>query len=87
MGKSLNKKEIEENETGLAFTQNRLFSSSFFVSLSFDGYLQLRDVLVLFLGFCRSLATFERINCYICFHYVYVLISSLLALFLCLFTW
>ena len=39
-----------------AITQNRLFSSSFFVSLSFDDFLPLRDVLVLFLGFLRSLA-------------------------------
>ena len=47
-GKSLNKKGIEEENMG-AFTQNRLFTSSFFVSLSFDGFLSLRDALVYFL--------------------------------------
>ena len=61
-GKSLKKKEIEENEMTLSL-KNRLFSSSFFLSFFFfDAFLLLRDVLDLFLGFCCRLATFEWIN-------------------------
>ena len=82
---NLEGEKLEENE--MEFSLKIVYSH--FLSLFlffFDGFLQLRDVLVLFLGFYLSLTTFKWINCYICFHLVYILISSRLALFLCLFT-
>ena len=60
-GKSLKKKNIEEEEMG-AFTQNRFFSSSLFFSLSFDGFLPHRDVLGFVLGFCQNLTALVWIS-------------------------
>ena len=69
-GKSLKKKKIEEKEMGLSL--KIVYSRP----LYFNDFLPLRDVLVLFLCFYRSLTTLEWINCYICLYSIHVMISS-----------
>ena len=59
-GKSLKKKKIEEEEMGLSL--KIVYFHPLFFSLSFDGFLPLRDVLGFVLGFCQNLTTLVWIS-------------------------